>query len=43
VTAGEVVEAVAGMTFLALITRGPQLDGTWVDRTAELITRGIAT
>ncbi|KXW64260.1 TetR family transcriptional regulator [Mycolicibacterium phlei DSM 43072] len=43
VTADEVIEAVAGMTFLALITRGPELDDTWVDRTAELITRGIGT
>ncbi|MCV7278478.1 TetR/AcrR family transcriptional regulator [Mycolicibacterium flavescens] len=42
VTAGEVIEAVAGMTFLALITRADGLDDEWVDRTAELITRGIS-
>lgn len=43
VTAAEVVEAVAGTTFLALLTRGDQLDDTWVERTAALITRGIST
>ncbi|OBI51610.1 TetR family transcriptional regulator [Mycobacterium kyorinense] len=42
VTAAEVVEAVAGTTFLALLTRGDALDDTWVDRTAALITRGIS-
>lgn len=41
VTAAEVVEAVAGTTLLALLTRGDQLDDTWVQRTAALITRGI--
>ncbi|SEH49118.1 DNA-binding transcriptional regulator, AcrR family [Mycolicibacterium rutilum] len=41
VTAAEVVEAVAGMTFLALITRADGLGDDWVDRTAEFITRGI--
>lgn len=43
VTAAEVVEAVAGITFLALLTRGADLDDTWVQRTATLITRGIRT
>lgn len=42
VSAADVVEAMAGMTFLALITRGDGLDDAWVDRTAELITRGIS-
>lgn len=42
VSAADVVEAVAGMTFLALITRGDSLDDAWVDRTAALITRGIS-
>lgn len=42
VTAAEVVEAVAGTTFLALLTRGDALDDTWVDRTSAFITRGIA-
>lgn len=42
ITAAEVVEAVAGTTFLALLTRGDALDDTWVERTAALITRGIS-
>ncbi|HEX2214248.1 MAG TPA: TetR/AcrR family transcriptional regulator [Mycobacterium sp.] len=42
VSAADLVEAVAGMTFLALITRGDGLDDAWVDRTAEFITRGIS-
>lgn len=42
VTAAEVVEAVAGTTFLALLTRADQLDDTWIERTAALITRGIS-
>jgi AcrR family transcriptional regulator len=42
ITAAEVVEAVAGTTFLALLTRGDALDATWVDRTAAMITRGIS-
>ena len=41
ITAAEVVEVVAGTTFLALLTRGDALDDSWVDRTAALITRGI--
>jgi AcrR family transcriptional regulator len=40
-TATEVVEVVAGTTFLALLTRGDTLDDSWVDRTAAFITRGI--
>jgi AcrR family transcriptional regulator len=43
VTADELVEAVAGITFFALLTHGPVLDDAWVDRTATLITRGIST
>ena len=43
VAAVDVVEAVAGITFLALLTRGDSLDEAWVDRTAALITRGIST
>jgi AcrR family transcriptional regulator len=42
-TAEELVEAVAGITFFALLTHGPALDDAWVDRTAPLITRGIST
>jgi AcrR family transcriptional regulator len=41
VTAADVVEAIAGITFMALITRGDTIDDAWVDRTAELIARGI--
>jgi AcrR family transcriptional regulator len=41
VTAADVVDAIAGITFLALITHGDTLDDAWVDRTTELITRGI--
>jgi AcrR family transcriptional regulator len=42
VTAAELVEVVAGTTFLALLTRGDALDDSWVDRTAAFITRGIS-
>jgi len=42
VTAADVVDAIAGITFLALITHGDTLDEVWIDRTAELITRGIS-
>jgi AcrR family transcriptional regulator len=41
VAAADVVDAIAGITFLALITHGDTLDDAWVQRTAELITRGI--
>ena len=41
VTAAELVEVVAGTTFLALLTRGDTLDEAWIDRTAAFITRGI--
>ena len=41
VTAAELVEVVAGTTFLALLTRGDALDDSWADRTAAFITRGI--
>ncbi len=43
ITAAEVVEAVAGTTFLALLTRGAALDDAWIARTAAFITRGIST
>ncbi len=42
VTAADLTEAIAGITFLALLTRGPALDEAWVKRTAALITRGIS-
>jgi AcrR family transcriptional regulator len=41
VTAADLTEAVAGITFLALLTRGATLDAAWIDRTTMLITRGI--
>lgn len=41
VAASELAEAVAGMTLLALITRGVNVDEAWVEQTARLITRGI--
>ena len=42
VTASDLAEAVAGMTLLALITRGANVDETWIDHTARLITKGIS-
>ena len=39
ITAADLAEAVAGMTFLALLTRGALLDETWTERTARLITK----
>lgn len=41
VTAAELVEAIAGMALMAIITRNRALDDDWVHRTATLITRGI--
>jgi AcrR family transcriptional regulator len=41
VTAAELTEALAGITFLALLTRGAALDEAWIERTATLILRGI--
>jgi len=43
VAAADLVEAVAGITFFALLTHGTALDDDWVERTAILITRGIST
>jgi len=42
VTAAELVEAIAGMALMAIITRNDDLDDTWVERTATLITKGIS-
>ena len=42
VAPADVVDAIAGITLIALITHGDTLDDAWVDRTAELITRGIS-
>ena len=43
VTAAELTEALAGITFLALLTRGATLDDSWIERTATLILKGICT
>lgn len=42
ITAEDLAEALAGMTFLALLSRGARLDETWIERTARLITKGIS-
>ncbi|MCV7298418.1 TetR/AcrR family transcriptional regulator [Mycobacterium barrassiae] len=42
VTSADIVDALAGITFLALITHPETLDEKWVERTAEFITRGIS-
>ena len=42
VTAVDLVEAIAGMALMALITRNQDLDDAWVERTATLITKGIS-
>lgn len=42
VTAVELVDAIAGMALMAIITRNQVLDDTWVERTATLITKGIS-
>jgi AcrR family transcriptional regulator len=43
VSAADLAEALAGITFLALLTRGAALDDAWVTRAATLIARGIST
>ncbi|GFG52543.1 TetR family transcriptional regulator [Mycolicibacterium agri] len=42
VTTVDLVEAIAGITLMALITRNQALDDDWVERTAALITKGIS-
>ena len=42
VTAPDLAEAIAGLTFVALLNRGIALDDAWIERTATLITRGIS-
>jgi AcrR family transcriptional regulator len=42
VTAADLVEAIAGMALMAIITRNQALDDAWVERTATLITKGIS-
>ncbi|ETW21490.1 TetR/AcrR family transcriptional regulator [Mycobacterium gastri] len=41
VTADELVEAIAGITLLRLLTRGAELDDAWVHRTTTLLLSGI--
>jgi AcrR family transcriptional regulator len=43
VTAADLAEAIAGISLLALLTRGAALDDAWVERAATLILRGIIT
>ena len=40
--AADLVEAIAGMTLMAIITRDQALGDAWVERTATLITKGIS-
>lgn len=42
VSAVDLTEAIAGITLLALLSRGATLDDAWVERTATLITKGIS-
>jgi AcrR family transcriptional regulator len=42
VSAADLVEAIAGMTLMAIITRNQSLTDAWVERTATLITKGIS-
>jgi AcrR family transcriptional regulator len=43
VTAADLAEAIAGISLLALLTRGAALNDAWVERAATLILRGIST
>jgi AcrR family transcriptional regulator len=43
VTAADLVEAIAGIALMAIITRDDDLDDAWVERTATLITKGISS
>lgn len=42
VTATELAESIAGITFLAVLARGAVPDDAWIERTATLIARGIS-
>jgi AcrR family transcriptional regulator len=42
VSAADLVEAIAGMALMAIITGNHALDDAWVERTATLITKGIS-
>ena len=41
--ASDVVDALAGIILLALITHAETMDEAWMDRTAEFIARGISS
>lgn len=43
VTATDLAESIAGVTFVALLARGAAPDDAWVERTATLIAKGIST
>lgn len=42
VSAADLTEAIAGITFLGMLTRGTALDDSWIERTATLILKGIS-
>ena len=42
VTATDLAESIAGITFIALLGRGAAPDEAWIDRTATLIAKGIS-
>ncbi|MCV7350051.1 TetR/AcrR family transcriptional regulator [Mycobacterium parmense] len=42
VSGAELAEAIAGVTLLALLTRGSELDDEWIDRTTTLLLKGIS-
>jgi AcrR family transcriptional regulator len=41
-TATDLAEAIAGLTLIALLTRGAELDDSWIDRTTTLLLKGIS-
>ncbi|GAB2995403.1 TetR/AcrR family transcriptional regulator [Mycobacterium bourgelatii] len=42
VRATDLAEAIAGLTLIALLTRGAELDDAWVHRTTTLLLKGIS-
>jgi AcrR family transcriptional regulator len=42
VTAADLAEALAGISVMALLTRGAALDDAWIDRVTALLMRGIS-
>lgn len=42
VRATDLAEAIGGLTLIALLTRGTELDRAWVDRTTTLLLKGIS-